>query len=148
MEKRKIDPEKKKAAQTLTLRIMLGITALIVIYVIYSLVTKNTEMLLFEILLGVFVIAYTLLTDVAEPYQLGLFQNMTIGQRSAFTKMMAADVVGVAALLYWIAGMGSESDNNFLFPVIIYFLAVQMKRKFRPEFEGIEADDEADTDLK
>ena len=33
--------------------------------------------------------------------------------------------------------MGSEAGNNLLIPVLIYFLANQMKRKLRPEFEGL-----------
>ena len=51
--------------------------------------------------------------------------------------------------------MGSEAGNNLLIPVLVYFLANQMKRKLRPEFEGItekilknqaEASDEEETD--
>ena len=46
--------------------------------------------------------------------------------------------------------MNSEAGNDFLIPVLIYFVATQMKRKIRPEFEngkeetGTEAETEAD----
>ena len=65
---------------------------------------------------------------------------MTFGRRQAFLKILGADVVGIGALLYWIVGMDSESGNNFLMPVLIYFLSVQMKRRFRAEFEEAETE--------
>lgn len=59
-------------------------------------------------------------------------------------------MIGAGALFYWISGMNSEAGNDFLIPVLIYFVATQMKRKIRPEFEngkeetGTEAETEAD----
>ena len=135
MEKREIDPAKKKEVQRTSVIIVLAMTAVIAAYLIYTLVTKNLNIVLFEIMLSIFVVTYTVLNDVVEPKRLGLLDNMTIGQRDAYMKIIVLDVVGIGGLLYWIAGMSSE-DGESLLPVLIYFLAAQMKRKFRPEFEG------------
>ena len=146
---------KKKAAQRLTTGIIIGMTVIVLGYVAYALVTKNINMRIFEVLLGLFVIGYLVLSDVVEPWLTGLLKDMTQMRKTAYLKILGLDVVGAGALLYWIVGMGSEAGNNLLIPVLVYFLANQMKRKLRPEFEGItekilknqaEASDEEETD--
>lgn len=146
---------KKKAAQRLTTGIIIGMTVIVLGYVAYALVTKNINMQIFEVLLGIFVIGYLVLSDVVEPWLTDLLKNMTQMRKTAYLKILGLDVVGAGALLYWIVGMGSEAGNNLLIPVLVYFLANQMKRKLRPEFEGItekilkdqaEASDEEETD--
>lgn len=146
---------KKKAAQRMTTGIIIGMTVIVLGYVAYALVTKNINMQIFEVLLGIFVIGYLVLSDVVEPWLTGLLKDMTQMRKTAYLKILGLDVVGAGALLYWIVGMGSEAGNNLLIPVLVYFLANQMKRKLRPEFEGItekilknqaEASDEEETD--
>lgn len=146
---------KKKAAQRMTTGIIIGMTVIVLGYVAYALVTKNINMRIFEVLLGIFVIGYLVLSDVVEPWLTGLLKDMTQMRKTAYLKILGLDVVGAGALLYWIVGMGSEAGNNLLIPVLVYFLANQMKRKLRPEFEGItekilkdqaEASDEEETD--
>lgn len=146
---------KKKAAQRLTTGIIIGMTVIVLGYVAYALVTNNINMRIFEALLGIFVIGYLALSDVVEPWLTGLLKDMTHMRKTAYLKILGLDVVGAGALLYWIVGMGSEAGNNLLIPVLVYFLANQMKRKLRPEFEGItekilkeqaEASDEEETD--
>lgn len=134
--------EKKKAAQKLTMRIIGVLTVIVIGYVVYALITKNVNMVLFEVLLAVFVISYLLLSDVVEPWKVGLLKELTPERKTAFRKILGLDVVGAAALLYWISGMNSEAGNNLLIPVVIYFLANQMKRKIRPEFEGTKEETE------
>ena len=128
---------KKKAAQRLTTGIIIGMTVIVLGYVAYALVTNNINMRIFEALLGIFVIGYLALSDVVEPWLTGLLKDMTQMRKTAYLKILGLDVVGAGALLYWIVGMGSEAGNNLLIPVLIYFLANQMKRKLRPEFEGL-----------
>ena len=128
---------KKKAAQRLTTGIIIGMTVIVLGYVAYALVTKNINMRIFEVLLGIFVIGALALSDVMEPWLTGLLKDMTQMRKTAYLKILGLDVVGAGALLYWIVGMDSEAGNNLLIPVLIYFLANQMKRKLRPEFEGL-----------
>lgn len=144
MEKRVIDPEKRKEAGRLTTRVIIAITAVIILYVAYALVTKNMNVVVFEVLLMIFVIAYVVMNDFVEPRLLGIFENMTVGQRSGFLKILALDAVGAGAVLYWILGMGAEENaGGSILPLVIYIVTVQMKRKFRPEFEGTEEDEDA-----
>lgn len=145
MEKRVIDPEERKKVQGQTTKIVIGITAVIVVYVAYALVTKNLSTAIFEALLMLFVLSYIIMNDFVEPYRLGIFQGMTVGQKSGFLKIIVLDIVGVGAVLYWVISMGSEdTGSNSIFPLLIYILSAQMKRKFRPEFEGTEAEEEAE----
>ena len=142
MEKREIDPEKRREVQKTTTRAVLIITAVIVIYVVYALITKNLNIYIFEGLLMLFVVAYVVLNDFLEPYRLGIFEGMTVGQKSGFMKILVLDAVGIGAVLYWIIGMGnSENVNQSIFPLLIYILTAQMKRRFRPEFEGTDQEE-------
>ena len=137
MEKQNDENQHKKAVQKQTMILLAVMTGVIFAYVIYGLVTKSINMLIFEVLLGAFVILYLVMTDVVEPWRLGMFQNLSEERRTGYVKMMLMDVVGAGALLYWIIGMNSETgSNNILFPLLIYFLSSQIKRKYRAEFEG------------
>ena len=137
MEKQNDENQHKKAVQKQTMILLAVMTGVIFAYVIYGLVTKSINMLIFEVLLGAFVILYLVMTDVVEPWRLGMFQNLSEERRMGYVKMMLMDVVGAGALLYWIIGMNSETgSNNILFPLLIYFLSSQIKRKYRAEFEG------------
>jgi len=141
MGRQEMDPEKKKEVQKLTWRVIGVMLAALVLYIAYSLISKNTNLLLFQIMLCVFIVVYTVMLDVVEPYRLGRFQGMTIGQREAYTKMMIFDVIGVGAVFFWVLGMGNE-ENVSILPVVIYFCMMQMKRKYQPEFEEPESKEE------
>ena len=47
----------------------------------------------------------------------------------------------MGALIYWIAGLGSETGSDILIPFLIYFLTAQLKRKYRAEFDGTAAEE-------
>lgn len=137
MEKQNDENGHKKAVQRQSMILISIMTGVIFAYVIYGFVTKSINMLVFEVLLGAFVILYLVMTDVVEPWRLGMFQDLSEERRAGYAKMMLMDVVGAGALLYWIIGMNSETgSNNILFPLLIYFLSSQIKRKYRAEFEG------------
>lgn len=141
--KREADVEYRRKVQRQSMGITFVLAAAVVIYAVYGIaVKKSITPLIFEILLGMFIVVYTLMTDVVEPWRLGMLSDMTVGQREAFMKIIVADVVGVGALMFWIVRMDSDSGNDFLMPALIYFLSIQMKRKFRPEFEGIVEEEE------
>lgn len=142
MEKRVIDPEKRKQVQRTTTRAVVGITLVIGAYVIYAMITKKLNIVVFEAMLMFFVVAYVVLNDFVEPYRLGIFEGMTVGQKNGFMKILVLDAVGIGAILYWIIGMGdAENVNNSIFPLLIYIISAQWKRKFRPEFEGTDGDE-------
>ena len=145
MEKRVIDPEKRRQVQRTTTRAVVGITLVIAAYVVYAMITKNLNIVVFEAMLMIFVGAYVILNDFVEPYRLGIFQGMTVGQKNGFMKIFVLDAVGIGAVLYWIVGMGNaENVNNSIFPLLIYIISAQWKRKFRPEFEGTDEEQEGE----
>ena len=48
MEKRVIDPEKRRRVQRTTTRAVVGITLVIAAYVVYAMITKNLNIVVFE----------------------------------------------------------------------------------------------------
>lgn len=143
MERRVIDPEKRRQVQRTTARAVVGITLVIGAYVLYAMITKNLNIIVFQAMLMAFVAAYAILNDFVEPYRLGIFEGMTVGQKSGFMKILALDVVGIGAVLYWIISMRDvQNANGSIFPLLIYIISAQWKRKFRPEFEGTDGEEQ------
>lgn len=147
MEKHENEKEQHKEVQKLTLAVLAVMTVIILGYVVYGLTTQSMNMLVFSVLLGGFVVIYLVLSDVVEPYRFGMLENLAPERRTGFLKVLLMDLLGGGALIYWIAGLGSESGNDILIPFLIYFLTAQLKRKYRAEFEGTagEEDEEEET---
>ena len=137
--------ERKRSVQKTTMIVLAVLTLIIILYLVYGIVTKSTDMLMFGILLGGFVVIYLVMTDIVEPYRLGLFQELTAERRSGFLKMMLMDVIGAGALLYWLFGMTDSGSSEILLPLLIYFITAQVKRKYRAELEGT-LEEEAEQD--
>ena len=94
MENKEAMEKKKKAAQKLTMRVLLAMTVIVIGYVVYGLITKDINMILFELLLMLFVTVYLVFSDVVEPWKMGLLQELTPDRKSAYLKILAADVIG------------------------------------------------------
>ncbi len=141
MENNHNSKERQKEVQRLTLVVLGIMTAVIIGYTAYGLATDKMNMLLFGLLLGGFVILYLVMSDIVEPYRLGLLRELTQEKRSAFLKILLMDLIGGGALIYWIAGLGSETGSDILIPFLIYFLTAQLKRKYRAEFDGTAAEE-------
>ena len=133
---------RQKEVQKLTLVVLGVMTVIIIGYAAYGLATESINMLLFSLMLGGFVVIYLVLSDIVEPYRLGLLRELTQEKRSAFLKILLMDLIGGGALIYWIAGLGSETGSDILIPFLIYFLTAQLKRKYRAEFDGSAAEEE------
>lgn len=142
MENNSNEKERRKQVQKLTMQVLAVMTLAIILYTVYGMVTKTLNMMLFGFMLGGFVVIYLIMSDIVEPYRLGMFQELTEQRRRGFLKMMLMDGIGAGALLYWISGINSEAGSDILFPFLIYFLTAQMKRKYRAEFEGIVENEE------
>ncbi len=135
--------ERQREVQKLTLAVLAVMTVIIIGYVAWGIASKSMNIMVFGFLLGAFVIIYLVMSDIVEPYRLGLFQELTQERRSAFLKMMLMDVIGGGALIYWIVGLDSEFGGDILIPFLIYFLTAQLKRKYRAEFDGTAAEEAA-----
>ena len=136
MENNSNERQRLKKIQRLTLIVLAVMTVIIIGYAVYGLVVKSINIKVFEIMLGCFVVVYPVLSDIVEPWRMGMPKNLTQERRAGYLKVLLMDVIGSGALLYWILGLDSEAGNNILIPFLIYFLTVQMKRKYRLEFEG------------
>ena len=135
--------ERQREVQKLTLAVLAVMTVIIIGYVAWGIAAKSMNIMVFGFLLGAFVVIYLVLSDIVEPYRLGLLRELTQEKRSAFLKILLMDLIGGGALIYWIAGLGSETGSDILIPFLIYFLTAQLKRKYRAEFDGTAAEEAA-----
>ena len=147
-EKAAADLERRRRAHKLSLRVLLVFTVIVAAYIIYALVTQDLNIHIFQVLLGLFLVAYVVLMDVVEPKLGGLFEDIDQERKGAYYKMLVADIIGSGALLYWVIGIGTESGADILIPAIIYLIAMQGKRRFRDVFEGYVKDEPADEEAE
>ena len=99
MENNSNEKERRKQVQKLTMQVLAVMTLAIILYTVYGMVTKTLNMMLFGFMLGGFVVIYLIMSDIVEPYRLGMFQELTEQRRRGFLKMMLMDVIGAGALL-------------------------------------------------
>jgi len=130
---------------------MISILMLVVVvgYIIYAIVSKNLSILVFQILIGAFLIIYLLLLDIIEPLLLKQFDNITAEQKKAYFKFIGIDILGTGCLSYFILSMGKDSSEGFgsFYAALIYMVTIRIKYKFKHEFMGIKLDNKIETVL-
>ena len=109
---------------------------LMVIYLVYVVVTKNSNSTLFHVLTGVILFAVLILNDVAEPYLTKAFEEMDDFRRNAYKKYVLCDAVSYLGLFIFIMTFGWE-DNTYMFVSICMFvIGSRKKNEFRGAFLG------------
>lgn len=109
---------------------------LMVIYLVYVVVTKNSNSTLFHVLTGVILFAVLILNDVAEPYLTKAFEEMDDFRRNAYKKYVLCDAVSYLGLFIFIMTFGGE-DNTYMFVSICMFvIGSRKKNEFRGAFLG------------
>ena len=99
MENNSNSKERQKEVQKLTFIVLAVMTVLIIGYAAYGLITESISMLLFGIMLGGFVVVYIVLTDIVEPFRLGLFQDLARERRLSENDADGCDWSGSAHIL-------------------------------------------------
>ena len=89
---------------------------LMVVYLVYIVVTKNSNSTLFHVLAGVILFAVLILNDVVEPYLTKTFEEMNEFRKNAYKKYVLCDAVSYLGLLLFIMTFGGDvtAENGLL----------------------------------
>ena len=110
--------------------------SLMVIYLIYMGVTKNSNETVFHILAGVILAAVLILNDIVDPYLTKVFDELDEFRKNAYKKYVICDAVSYAGLLLFIITFGS-TDSTYMFVSICMFVVGSRKKKeFRALYMG------------
>ena len=128
--------EKKAQIRKRIALIEIGLAAVLVAYLIYGIVTKNSNSLIYNGLAIVVVTATVILNDFVEPYLLKLFENMDEYRKSAYKSYLLWDIASMAGLLFFVLNF-SETGNMMVYAgLFVYFIGTKQKRTYQSVFFG------------
>ena len=132
------EQEIKKVRRLIT-GILIGLTAVVLAYFGYSILSKNTNMTAFQVIMGVWLVCYVLLLDVLEPYLLKEFEDLTPERKTGYIKYLGTDIIGIGGLVLFVFMLGNPDGNSTvgLVGAIVYAFSMRPRQKFRKEFLGI-----------
>ena len=109
---------------------------LMVAYLVYVVVTKNSNSTVFHVLAGVILFAVLILNDIVEPYCTKAFEEMDDFRKNAYKKYVLCDAVSYLGLLIFIMTFGGD-DNTWMFvSVCMFVIGARKKNEFRGAFLG------------
>lgn len=130
-----MNPEEKKKMRKKITAASIVLLVLVVAYLVYTIASGNSNAMVFNIVVGAFLVLYWLLLDVAEPKLTGELEGLDEIRMRAFYRSVLLGFAGYAGLLYFLVGIGSNSTG--LIGVIVYALTIGAKRKAKEEYLGI-----------
>ena len=132
------EQEIKKVRRLIT-GILIGLTAIVLAYFGYSILSKNTNMTAFQVIMGVWLVCYVLLLDVLEPYLLKEFEDLTPERKTGYIKYLGTDIIGIGGLVLFVFMLGNPDGNSTvgLVGAIVYAFSMRPRQKFRKECLGI-----------
>ena len=110
--------------------VLLGLTFA---YIIYTAVKGRELGIVYDIVIIVALALFWVLTDVLPITLTEGFEGKTEEQKKAYKIYALIDGVGIAGLAYF----GIEVGGNGMTGVIIYAVAIMLKRKYFDEYKGI-----------
>lgn len=128
--------EKKSQIRKKITAVEIVFAALLFIYLIYGIVTKNTNMTLFNGLAIFVVVAYVVLNDFVEPYLTEVFLNMDEFRKEAYKKYMLWDVASMAGLLFFVLNFTEEGNMMIYIGLVLYFIGSKQKNVYRSAYQG------------
>ena len=128
--------EKKSKIRKRIALIEVGLAAILLIYLIYGIVTKNSNELIYNGL-AIFVVAATvILNDFVEPYLLKVFENMDDYQKSAYRSYLLWDIASMAGVLFFVLNFSETSNMMVYAGLFVYFIGTKQKRTYQAAFLG------------
>lgn len=112
------------------------LAAILLIYLIYGIATKNSNQMIFNILATILVVVALILNDIVEPYLTKTFEEMDEFRKEAYKKYALWDAASWAGLLIFVLTFGSEDSTFMIVGVGIYVIANRQKREHRAAYMG------------
>lgn len=128
--------EKKGQIRKGIAAVEIALAAILLIYLVYGIATKNSNQLIFNILATVLVVVSLVLNDIVEPYLTKEFQEMDPFRREAYKKYVLWDAASWAGLLIFVLTFGSEDSTFMIVGVGAYVIATRQKREYRAAYMG------------
>ena len=129
------EEKKSQIRKTITI-VELILAAILVVYLVYGIATKNSNELIFNALAIFVVVAYVILNDLVEPYLTEVFLNMDDFRKDAYKKYLMWDVASMAGLLFFVLNFSQEGSMMLYIGLVLYFIGSKQKRPYQSAYLG------------
>ena len=129
------EEKKSQIRKTITI-VELILAAILVVYLVYGIATKNSNELIFNVLAIFVVVAYVILNDLVEPYLTEVFLNMDDFRKDAYKKYLMWDVASMAGLLFFVLNFSQEGSMMLYIGLVLYFIGSKQKRPYQSAYLG------------
>ena len=129
------EEKKSQIRKTITM-VELILAAILVVYLVYGIATKNSNELIFNALAIFVVVAYVILNDLVEPYLTEVFVNMDDFRKDAYKKYLMWDVASMAGLLFFVLNISQEGSMMLYIGLVLYFIGSKQKRPYQSAYLG------------
>ena len=129
------EEKKSQIRKTITM-VELILAAILVVYLVYGIATKNSNELIFNALAIFVVVAYVILNDLVEPYLTEVFLNMDDFRKDAYKKYLMWDVASMAGLLFFVLNFSQEGSMMLYIGLVLYFIGSKQKRPYQSAYLG------------
>ena len=129
------EEKKSQIRKTITM-VELILAAILVVYLVYGIATKNSNELIFNALAIFVVVAYVILNDLVEPYLTEVFVNMDDFRKDAYKKYLMWDVASMAGLLFFVLNFSQEGSMMLYIGLVLYFIGSKQKRPHQSAYLG------------
>ena len=128
--------EKKSQIRKRVTAVEIALAAALVIYVIYGIVTKSSNNMVFNALAIFVVAAYVVLNDFVEPYLTEVFANMNDFRKDSYKKYLMWDVASMAGLLFFVLNFSQDGSLMLYIGLVLYFVGSKQKRPYMSAYLG------------
>ena len=129
------EEKKSQIRKTITM-VELILAAILVVYLVYGIATKNSNELIFNALAIFVVVNYVVLNDLVEPYLTEVFLNMDDFRKDAYKKYLMWDVASMAGLLFFVLNFSQEGSMMLYIGLVLYFIGSKQKRPYQSAYLG------------
>ena len=110
--------------------------AILVGYLAYGIVTKNSNSMIFNVVAIFVVVTYVILNDIVEPYATRAIVGMDEFRKEAYKKYLFWDVASMAGLLFFVLNFTEDGSIMIYLGLVLYFIGSKQKRPYRSAYLG------------
>ena len=128
--------EKKTQIRKRVFAVEVVLALLMVAYLVYVLVTKNSNSTVFHILTGVILFSVLILNDFVEPYFTKTLEELDEFRKGAYKKYVLCDAAAYIGLLMFIMTFGNDDSTYMFVSVCMFVVGTRKKNEFRKVYMG------------
>lgn len=140
--------EKKSAIRKRIALAEVLLAAVLLAYLIYGLITKNSNSTVFHVLAIILVVFCVICSDFLEPYLTKTFEEMDDFRKSAYKNYVFWDVISMGGILLFALTFTEGANMVTYLGIAAYFVGANRKRTYRGAYLGEVTKEDVETAKK